>query len=97
MPEVFCKNALGGPAPAAWASPGCDNAVLPASGESLITGNTASSYTPPPPRGQGWRKGGSYIFKTRVSRGTTVHPLTEPRVKNRIFPKTPFVFSKKYR
>jgi len=45
-------------APAARASPGCDASVVPAFRAAPGTGNTALSFAPPPPRGQGWRKGG---------------------------------------
>ena len=50
---------LGAAAPAARASPGFDDAVLPVPGADPNAGNTEASHVRPrPPRGLGWRKGG---------------------------------------
>jgi hypothetical protein len=70
---------LGVAAPAAWASPGCDDAVLPVrrfafNGRFGITGNTPwHRIRPRPLWGQGWRKGGCRIRKI-----LHVHTLSGP-------------------
>ncbi len=49
----------GAGAPAAVATPNCDDAVLPLFMHSPEAGNSEASHAPPPPLGgQGWREGG---------------------------------------
>ncbi|WP_292370109.1 hypothetical protein [Methanoregula sp. UBA64] len=53
------KTLLGAKAPAAWASPHCDSAVLPVPGAGLNAGKSECiARAPAPLGGQGWRKGG---------------------------------------
>ena len=51
-------DAPGGFAPAAWASPGCDDAALPGYSHAKYTEQVIPGYRKRPPSGAGWRKGG---------------------------------------
>jgi hypothetical protein len=56
------KTLLGTTAPAAWASPGCDDAVLPVRRDAPHAGNTRGNRIRPRPLwGQGWSKEGCRI------------------------------------
>ena len=60
--DGWVGDALGGsgkpPPPPLWHPPFIDSSVLPVHGADLNTGKSEVSLAPPPPRGQGWRKGG---------------------------------------
>ena len=68
-------NALGGSAPAARASPGCESAVLPVRNRVEIshTGNTKASQCAHAPMGAGLAQGGYHHYEKRFSAEQNFH------------------------
>ena len=74
------RNALGGSAPAARASPGCKSAVLPVCnrGKIFCSGNTEVSQCAMSPHwGRGWRKGVIITMKRGIPQSNAMQMLCQ--------------------
>jgi hypothetical protein len=82
-PEMrFVRTLLGPFAPRHFGIPRYDSAVLPVLGADLSAGTTKASFTPPPPWGQGWHKGGCISKNKKRFSTSPIFALFQNRDRN---------------